>query len=247
MKARATVSICLIILAAGSLAVGTAQAAGPNWHVREAVGVKEKALPTGTKLGLEQFLAGGMNIYFWDISGTRTLVKQFHCMKQAYNGVSVTGGSPGTAAFEGISYSSCENLTFTKCQPSTISSTKLNSELVYRSSGLAGALLATPKEGSTLFSWTETSKPGGTCAESGSYKIVGTWLISVPFKSFSSQLLLQTCNTSMCQYNENGTGTSREARLYLGSVGSKTEVTIEAEDREVLGTNPENYKELEAE
>jgi hypothetical protein len=76
--------VCTAVAAGMLFPPGQAQAAGPNWKVREALGKKEGFLASGTTLNLEQFLVGGaVNIYFWGISESHPLLNEIGTVREA--------------------------------------------------------------------------------------------------------------------------------------------------------------------
>lgn len=232
----------IILVVAIALAVTApvgASAAGPNWKVRESEGKKETFLGTGTSLGLKTLVSGGVNLYFFQkISEARTLVKEIACTTSTYSGQTITGGSPGTLKIKELALTSCSNLTNSTCVVKPIIGSELSGELVYVNAGAAGGVLLNKSKGSEPLVLTLTEEG---CATAGKYLLKGKILaISGPYRGFGEQFLMNICNVELCLYNENGTGTVREARLMTGA----TEVQVEGSNRVVLESNFENYKQL---
>jgi hypothetical protein len=245
MKRVGSVLCILILVSAGSaLATGSsAWAAGPNWKVRESIGKKEGFLGGGTTLAMEQFTTGQpVTLQFFEkIKETRTLIKEIYCSANAeYKSETITGGSPGTLNLESLSFTKCSDLTHSTCVVSNISWTKPSGELVYYNSGAGAALLMNKTKGTESFV-TTFEETGASCTTAGLYKIKGTLLwFTASHLVYGPQLLVQSCGFEMCLYNENGTGTVREAKLTSGGA----EVDVITEDRTVLSPNKENYEEL---
>ncbi len=239
------VFVCMALVAGLLFPLGQAQAAGPNWKVREAMGKKEGFLGSGTTLNLKQFFptGGAINVYFWEISKSHPLKHKIHCPTTEYEGETITGGSPGLIKIEKLTFAKCEDLTFSGCFP-FISGKKISGELVYFNGG-AGVEILLNKSNSKEPLILEVFYEGAECPLSEMEETItgkSTWQASL-YKIFGEQMLFQSCNTSMCLYNENGTGTVREAKLFSKLLGN-LEVTLESEDRVVLAANAENFKEL---
>lgn len=216
-----------------------ASAAGPNWKVRESEGKKETFLGTGTSLAVKTLVSGAVSLYFFQrISEVRTLVKEIFCTTSTYSSQTITGGSPGTLKFKELALTSCSNLTNSTCVVKPIIGSEPSGELVYINAGAAAGVLLNRSKGSEQLVLTLTEE---ACATAGKYLLKGKVLAtSGPYRAYGEQFLMNICNTELCTYNENGSGTVREARLQVGT----TEVQVEGSNRVVLESNAEHYKEL---
>jgi hypothetical protein len=140
----ATIGLTMLLAVAGS-----AYASAPKWFAREAVGQPEHELSGTIKLKpvgivkLSIYLEGEGNIDLAD-----------GCNASKVEGVSITGGSPGTAKINKIVLSQCEEAL---SEPCTVKSTtesltfeNLTGELVYTGAGNSGpvAIRFAPKEAS---------------------------------------------------------------------------------------------------
>jgi hypothetical protein len=203
------VLVLICVSTAGLVAAQPAAAKVPKWFAREAAGKLEHEF-TGT-VNLKPVVALTKINFYIESSPSKDLADG--CNKSSVEGVSVTGGEPGTMKIKKLVLSGCEEALSEPCTVKSSSESvtleNLSGELVYYKSKSAVAVKFQPVE----FLIGVKCKSAPRCPGMGETEHVKTEFLLHLANSFAfTSEFLDTASLLFTEYETNSTGTKTEVQ-----------------------------------